>query len=351
MIGSLVHRPHEAIRVTPDNLRKPFYEGLMEVKQICLATDFYIREDGVITDKKNNVRNTYTNGDGYITVAVKTNEGVWRTYGLHRLLALTFITNDRLDRTEVNHRDGDKLNNRIYNLEWVTPRENVIHSELIRSDRIFKSLILTENNIPIKEYSSLKEASEDTLLDQLEIWDLLKDGKTKDGKGFIYRGRLEPKPTNLYIRTCGFRKRRSIKVLDTETGDVEVFNSITEAANKFKLRTSHFTAVIPRYGELRLLSKRYMVQYEELDFPEVTYEEIQAAKVGSKEVYAYDGKNNTFYFFISASEFIRQTGLSKKSITFNLAKDRIKEYSGWVFLYASNENIKRLRSYVTGLKM
>lgn len=53
-------------------------------------------------------------------------KGKRKTFDIHRLLAIAFIPNIE-NKPYVNHKDGDKLNNNLSNLEWYTAKENVIH--------------------------------------------------------------------------------------------------------------------------------------------------------------------------------------------------------------------------------
>lgn len=53
--------------------------------------------------------------------------GVRKTLKVHRLVALAFIPNPG-NLPVVNHKDGNKVNSQVDNLEWVTTSENIWHS-------------------------------------------------------------------------------------------------------------------------------------------------------------------------------------------------------------------------------
>lgn len=63
---------------------------------------------------------------GYYKTHLSKN-GVNKTVKVHRIVAQTFI-NNQLNKKEVNHKDGNKQNNTVDNLEWVTKSENQLHA-------------------------------------------------------------------------------------------------------------------------------------------------------------------------------------------------------------------------------
>ena len=63
--------------------------------------------------------------DGYMMVDLQ-NAGKVVTHKVHRIVATTFLENP-CNKPQVNHKDGNKANNRVENLEWVSDSENKIH--------------------------------------------------------------------------------------------------------------------------------------------------------------------------------------------------------------------------------
>lgn len=67
-----------------------------------------------------------TDKDGYKVVLLNS-KGTRKVLKVHRLVAQAFIPNPK-NLPQVNHKNGDKTDNRTKNLEWMTGSENVLHN-------------------------------------------------------------------------------------------------------------------------------------------------------------------------------------------------------------------------------
>jgi hypothetical protein len=112
------------------------YEGLYQVSNLgrvksvprcdkvtyTSGTVWYRNRKGRIIHQNNHL-------NGYKLVNL-CKDGTSKTYFVHRLVANAFLPNPS-SLPQVNHKDGDKDNNSIENLEWCTCKENVKHAFLI----------------------------------------------------------------------------------------------------------------------------------------------------------------------------------------------------------------------------
>lgn len=91
-------------------------------------TDYMITKDGKVYSKITNAFiRQFKNPGGYLNVTLKSGGKVIWNNGVHRLVAIAYIPNpDNLPL--VNHKDGNKTNNNLENLEWATYSMNNQHS-------------------------------------------------------------------------------------------------------------------------------------------------------------------------------------------------------------------------------
>lgn len=94
-----------------------------------LKFNYYAREDGTIwSETSSKILTPQLDKNGYEKVQMISTDGKRHRYSVHRLILENFQPIDNMENMQVNHIDGNKRNNKLENLEWVTCQENIDHA-------------------------------------------------------------------------------------------------------------------------------------------------------------------------------------------------------------------------------
>lgn len=141
------------------------------------------------------------NGVVLRAVAISTGDGGWayrsakirkggkqKTRLVHRMVAEAFVPNPD-NKPQVNHKNGDKLDNRAENLEWVTPGENTRHAHklgLAGKRNLAVDMMDTDGHF-LRRFNSLTEAGEYCGVKKPCNISKCINGKQKTAYGFIWK--------------------------------------------------------------------------------------------------------------------------------------------------------------------
>lgn len=92
------------------------YEGLYKISSF----------GNILSSYSNKLLKPKKEWSGYARVALVKDKDV-KFWSVHRLVLTAFVPNIE-NKNTINHKDGDKLNNRLENLEWATSQENILHA-------------------------------------------------------------------------------------------------------------------------------------------------------------------------------------------------------------------------------
>jgi hypothetical protein len=101
-----------------------------EWKTIKDFPNYEVSNLGNVRNSRGKIMKTYQINSGYQAIKL-VYKGTRGHKLIHRLVALTWIPNDNGLATEVNHIDGNKMNNSVENLEWLTSADNKKHARAI----------------------------------------------------------------------------------------------------------------------------------------------------------------------------------------------------------------------------
>ena len=158
---------------------------MTEWKEVKGFSDYEVSTEGTIRNKATKqIIAPHTNQNGYHILKVYREHKPY-TKMVHRLVAVTFMGESDL---EVNHIDGNKTNNRVSNLEYVSKSDNIKHAYAMglitaHAPKMQGKRVKCLTNG--KAYESIHEASKALGIDRHEIRNVC-NGKRKSTKGLRF---------------------------------------------------------------------------------------------------------------------------------------------------------------------
>ena len=166
------------------------YEGLYKVSNLGNVMS--------LRHKKPFLMKTGQHSNGYLFFRLSNHNKLIKSFLVHRLVAKAFLPNPN-NLPQVNHKDEDKTNNRVDNLEWCDAKYNLNYGTVqerkskklskILKNRKYKLkpvLQYDKNGNFINEYPSANDAARKTGVNQPSICMVCR-GKLKSTGGFLWK--------------------------------------------------------------------------------------------------------------------------------------------------------------------
>lgn len=194
-------------------------------------TNYSVSDDGQV---KNDITEkilslTLQQGYQHITITVNKKQ---KNLRVHRLVAIAFIPNPE-NKPYVNHIDGDRKNNKVANLEWVTPQENIQHAHdngLVRKTRARQVIQYSLMGEEMITFISAAEAARELGLHESKIILCCQRQRMTTGD-YQWRYADDPnKDVKPITDRMGYHKSKKVAQLDDNDNILNIYSSYSEAA-------------------------------------------------------------------------------------------------------------------------
>lgn len=215
---------YEQVETLENEIWKPIPSSLINNN-----TGYFISSLGRVRNPRGRISSGVTESNGYVRIHI----GAKDKYYLHRLVVQVFLENPE-NKTVVNHKDGNKSNSKLDNLEWVTPSENNHHAVKEGLVKHLKGVIQYDLKMKkLNEFSSAAEAGQKLNLNRSSIG-LCCRGQIHTTGGFIFRF----KDDNSKLEPIVNKHNKPIIQYDLNMNKLNEFSSATEAGKQLNIDSS-----------------------------------------------------------------------------------------------------------------
>ena len=176
------------------------------IKELKMYGNYYVSPEGEVYNRYG-LKLKQQTYHGYKKVSILY-DGEQKTVSVHRMVAILYIPNPN-NLPEVNHKDGNKANNTVDNLEWVTRQENIIHSSVVLGLRKENPKL----SIPVicldtgEVFTCTRTAHEKyPQCTQAHITACCKRFRRRRTTGGLHRAYWKPNESVKLLFDCGYRK-------------------------------------------------------------------------------------------------------------------------------------------------
>lgn len=270
--------PKNTVWKFPEALKPEGYPGY---RYIPGASRYCINEAAdVATIKSGYVKKKSVMSTGYMGVVIDLDMGLGGSTTEHRCLALAWLDYPHnVDKLDVNHKDSNKLNNHLSNLEFTSRRGNMLHA--VENDQCcYNQRMLVRNALTkeITEYFSIEECARQLRLDGETI--RLRCNK---GPEFLYPGYLQFKRQddqrqwkdfqNPTVADMGRGLYKPIIAKHAVTDQVHVFDTSTAAAKILGLKDGIVEYTLKNNSTRPCFGYWFKYKDDPGDFPMLTEEQ------------------------------------------------------------------------------
>lgn len=292
-----------------ENLSNEIWKPLSS-KFVNGTEGYFISSLGRVRNKKGRISSGYTTNNGYLRISIGR-----IPYQLHRLVAQAFLPNPKNCKV-VNHKDGNKKNAKLDNLEWCTHHENITHAIETGLTKNKKSIIQYDlNMIKLNEFSSIKEAESKLNISVKLISDCC-NGRAKIAKGFIFKYKDD---NNMNFNPKKLNTKAVIQ-FDLNMNQLAEFESIKTASSKLNINCSSISACCKRN---RQTAGGFIFKFKD---------ETKTNSGNTLSIIQYDLNMNKLAEFSSLTEASKQLNIRLNSIS-NCCNGKAKFTKGFIFKF------------------